>query len=230
VAIAWAARLEGKEKRMRPFFAGVLLALVLVVAAGYLVIANGLISARGDERPSGFERWAARISLNKTIAREAPAEPYPFSSSEAGIIEGAQLYAAHCSICHGNADGDPSLIASGFAIHAPQFAKHGVDDDPAGETYWKIEHGIHWTAMPAFGGRLTEAQIWNIAFFLKTGFEKLPPAAEAAWKQPVPEPTLAPNASASPSASATPSSANPTAAPTTSAPTDAPAPAGSGPA
>jgi len=176
---------------MRPFIGGFVLALALVVAAGYLSVIEGWIPARGDVKPGPLERWAAHKDLDVVIDRDQPKEPYPYTSSTAAIIEGATLYSEHCSICHGNADGNPSLIAQGFAIHAPQFAKHGVDDDPAGETYWKIEHGIHWTAMPAFGGHLTEAQIWNIAFFLKTGFEKLPPAAEAAWHKPVPEPAAA---------------------------------------
>ncbi len=177
----------GKDARMRPFIGGFILALVLVAAAGYLSIIEGWIPARGDAKPGPMERWAAHKDLAVVIDREQPKEPYPYTSSTAGIIEGAQLYSEHCSICHGNADGDPSMIAQGFAIPAPQFAKHGVDDDPAGETYWKIEHGIHWTAMPAFGGRLSESQIWNIAFFLKNGTEKLPPAADAAWHKPVPE-------------------------------------------
>jgi len=208
---------------MRPFIGGFILALVLVVAAGYLSVIEGWIPARGDVKPGSVERWAAHKDLDVVIDREEPKEPYPYTSSDAGIIEGAELYSEHCSICHGNADGNPSLIAQGFAVKAPQFAKHGVDDDPAGETYWKIEHGIHWTAMPAFGGRLTESQIWNIAFFLKNGFEKLPPAADAAWHKPVPEAAV--SAGAGPAGAPAPNSMM------TSAPTAAPSPAASaGPA
>jgi mono/diheme cytochrome c family protein len=202
---------------MRPFIGGFVLALVLIVVAGYLAVIQGWIPARGDVKPGKLETWAAHKDLDVVIDREEPKEPYPYTSSTAGIIEGAQLYSEHCAICHGNADGNASIIAQGFAIHAPQFAKHGVDDDPAGETYWKIEHGIHWTAMPAFGNRLSESQIWNIAFFLKNGFDKLPPAADAAWHKPVPEPPA--------SAGAEPTSApNPT---MTTMPTMAPSPSAS---
>jgi mono/diheme cytochrome c family protein len=56
-----------------------------------------------------------------------------------------------------------------------------VSDDPAGETYWKIEHGIRFTGMPAFVGSLSEEQIWQIAYFLSHGMDKLPPAADAIW-------------------------------------------------
>jgi mono/diheme cytochrome c family protein len=189
--MAWPGLDLGKALPMRALLAGFVLALIVVAAGAYAVVASGSISARGDVAPNSLEKWAARTSLRATIAREMPVEPYPYASSEAGIIEGAGLYAAHCSICHGNAEGKPSVIASGFAIKAPQFAKRGVSDDPAGKIYWQIEHGIHWTAMPAFGGRLTEAQIWNVAFFLKNGFEKLPPAADAAWRKPLPEPPAA---------------------------------------
>jgi mono/diheme cytochrome c family protein len=56
-----------------------------------------------------------------------------------------------------------------------------VDDDPTGETYWKIEHGIRFTGMPSFKGTLTEEQIWQIAYVLKHGSKDLPAAAAASW-------------------------------------------------
>jgi mono/diheme cytochrome c family protein len=72
----------------------------------------------------------------------------------------------------------------GLYVRAPQFTRHGVDDDPDGETYWKIEHGIRFTGMPSFKGALSEEQIWQIAYFLKRGTADLPPAAARMWNGP----------------------------------------------
>jgi mono/diheme cytochrome c family protein len=56
-----------------------------------------------------------------------------------------------------------------------------VEDDPEGATYWKIAHGIRWTAMPSWKGSLSDQQMWTLTLFLKR-MDKLSPAAEQAWQ------------------------------------------------
>jgi thiosulfate dehydrogenase len=132
-----------------------------------------------------MEKWAAHTSLDATIAREAPQPPYPYGPvTDDTLVAGAKLYMANCSVCHGSGMGTASNISQGMYVKAPQFSRHGVDDDPEGETYWKIQHGIRFTAMPAFGSTLTQEQIWQIAYFLKRPTAQLPPAAAAIWNQP----------------------------------------------
>ena len=63
---------------------------------------------------------------------------------------------------------------------APQFANVGVEDDPEGDIYWKIAHGIRFTRMPALGKSLDQRNLWNIALFLKR-MNALPPAPRQAW-------------------------------------------------
>jgi len=171
---------------MKRYFAGVLTVIVLVVVIGFLAVWTGHVPAAADApKASGLERWAARRSLNTTIDREAPGAPYPFGPvTDATIVAGAKGYIANCAVCHGSAGSDESNIAKGLYVPAPQFTKRGVDDDPEGETYWKIEHGIRFTGMPSFKDNLTEEQIWQIAYFLKHGTDKLPAEADAIWHQP----------------------------------------------
>jgi len=64
----------------------------------------------------------------------------------------------------------------------PQLASEGVEDDPEGFSFWKIEHGIRWTGMPSWKGTLDARQIWTLALFLKH-MDKLPPTAEQAWQE-----------------------------------------------
>jgi mono/diheme cytochrome c family protein len=171
---------------MRNFVAGVVAAIVCAALAGLAGVWFGLIPAAADApRPSRFESWAAHHALAATIDREQPAPPYPYGpATDAVLLAGAKLYQSNCAVCHGSAGSPQSNIAKGLYVHAPQFTKHGVDDDPTGETYWKIEHGIRFTGMPSFKGALGEEQIWQIAYFLKRRAAELPPAAAAVWKQP----------------------------------------------
>jgi mono/diheme cytochrome c family protein len=172
---------------MARFILGVLATLVVFAVGGFVAVTLGLVPARADVPPAALEKWAAHTSLNATIARNAPKPPYPVASSEAAIGAGAKLYTLHCAMCHGSAVGKPTMLAKGLYIGPPQFVKHGVDDDPEGETYWKIEHGIRFTAMPSYKGALTEEQIWQLTYFMKNLPDHLPPEALAEWKKPVTE-------------------------------------------
>jgi thiosulfate dehydrogenase len=169
---------------MRGFFAGIAASIVVAFVLAYAVLHVGIIPANADAQPGGLELWAAGTSLKATLGREAPKGPNPVSLTDAHLMDGVKLYGQHCAICHGTAAGDASAstVAKGLYPRPPQLASEGVEDDPEGVSYWKIKHGIRLTGMPSWNGSLTDQQIWTLALFLKR-MDKLPTAAEAAWKQ-----------------------------------------------
>ncbi len=164
---------------------GLLLGVLATVGFGavlaYAAIVTGSIPANADANPSPAEKWAARTSLHATLAREAASLSNPLAATDSNLISGIKLYAANCAVCHGTADAQPSRIARGLYQHPPQFAKDGVEDDPAGKIAWQIDHGIRLTGMPAFGHNLDDQQRWQITLFL-VHMDKLPPSVEKAWK------------------------------------------------
>jgi thiosulfate dehydrogenase len=162
--------------------AGAALIVVLGALAAYAALSFGLVPANADARPSAFERWAAGTSLRATIAREAGSAQNPLPLTDENFDAGIKLYAANCMVCHAASDGNSSNIASGLYQHPPRFAKFTAPDDPDGDLYWTIAHGIRLTAMPAFGSSLTETQIWQLTMFLKN-MDKLPPGPDALWKK-----------------------------------------------
>ena len=167
----------------RGFLIGIVATILAGLAAGYLVVASGLIPANADAKPGRLERWVAQGSLRATLAREAPSGPNPIELTDANLISGIQLYGEHCAICHGTAKGDASAssVAKGEYPPPPQLASDGVEDDPEGVSFWKIQHGIRWTGMPSWAGALSDQQIWTLALFLKH-MDKLPPAAQQVWQ------------------------------------------------
>ena len=56
-----------------------------------------------------------------------------------------------------------------------------MTDDPVAVSYWKIKHGIRFTAMPSFAATLTDDQIWQLSMFVAQ-MDKLPPDVDAEWK------------------------------------------------
>ena len=170
---------------MRGFLLGIVAAIVVAAVGGYIVLRSGLVPANADAEPGWLEIWAANnTSLDATLDREAPKGPNPVALTDDNLVAGVELYGRHCAICHGTAQGNASAspIAKGEYPAPPQLATDGVEDDPEGNSFWVIAHGIRWTGMPSWKGTLTDEQIWTLALFL-THMNKLPPAAEQAWQK-----------------------------------------------
>jgi thiosulfate dehydrogenase len=169
---------------MRGFIGGAVAAVVVLCLVVFAVLKTGAISAGADAPMLPGEQWSAHTALNATTAREAPKPPYPFAQTDADVEQGAKLYVQNCAVCHGTASSTANALARGLGVRPPQFNKHDVMDDPEGVTYWKIEHGIRFTGMPAYHPALDEKSIWQITYFLKRAPDHLPAGAKHVWEHP----------------------------------------------
>ena len=140
---------------VRSFVAGIATTIAVALLGGYVLLQSGLIPANADSQPSSLETWVAGTSLRATLRRESPTGPNPVVLNDAHLIEAVKLYSQHCAVCHGTAvgEGSASPVARGLYPRPPQLASDGVEDDPEGETYWKIKHGIRLTGMPSLSIR-----------------------------------------------------------------------------
>lgn len=166
---------------MRAFLNGIVFTVVLLIAAGIAGVVLGVMPAGADNKPGFMEKMAANTSLHAAISRDTASLKNPLQPSDAGLLAAVKLYGANCAFCHGTSDAKASIPSQGLYIEAPQLAKDGVEDDPETVTYWKLKHGIRFTAMPAFGATLTDGDLWRLSMFLKR-MDKLPPAVDTAWK------------------------------------------------
>ena len=164
------------------FLAGIIFTMVVLACAGLVAVETGAVPANADGQPFPLEEWAAKTALNAAIDRDTKGLTSPIQPSDDNLIAGVHLYAENCAICHGASDAKPSNLAQGFYIAAPQLAKDGVEDDPEAHSFWKVKHGIRFTAMPSFTTTLKDEDIWRIAMFLKQ-MDKLPPAVDVEWKK-----------------------------------------------
>jgi thiosulfate dehydrogenase len=165
---------------------GILLCLVVLGLGVYTYFATGRAPAAVSDPPFPFERKFAHMALNAHIARQK-APDSPVVADEKDYLAGADVYKQQCAVCHGLPDQPKSAIAQGMYPPPPQlFHGTGVTDDPASETYWKAENGIRLTGMPAFKGRLTETQIWQVSVLLANA-DKIPASVKAAL---VPSPAV----------------------------------------
>jgi mono/diheme cytochrome c family protein len=169
-------------KSIVSFVGGIILTLVVLAGIGYFVVRAGIVPANADSKPDALENWVANTALDAVVKRDTKGLKNPIQPSDENLIIGVHLYAENCAICHGASDAQPSNPAQGFYIEAPQFAKDGVEEDPEAASFWKVKHGIRFTAMPSFTATLQDEEIWKIAMFLKQ-MDKLPPTVDAEWQK-----------------------------------------------
>ncbi len=168
---------------LKGVIAGIAATLAVAFLVGYALVRSGMIPANADATPGPIEKWMAKTSLHATLDRVAPREANPVALTDENLLEGVRLFARNCAVCHGSAKGDAaaSPIAKGLYQKPPQLATEGVEDDPEGESFWKVKHGIRLTGMPSFAATLSDREIWTIALFLKH-MDKLPPPVQQAWE------------------------------------------------
>ena len=169
-------------KSIISFLAGIIFTLIALAIVGYFAVKAGLVPANADTKPTALEQWVAKTALHAALERETKGLTNPVQPSDENLMIGVHLYAENCAICHGASDAKPSNLAQGLYIEAPQLAKDRVEDDAEAVSFWKVKHGIRFTAMPSFAATLQDEEIWKIVMFLKQ-MDKLPPTGDAEWKK-----------------------------------------------
>jgi thiosulfate dehydrogenase len=146
---------------------GILLGVLLAAGCAYCYFATGRAPVAVTAPPMPFERKMAHLALAAYLNKLPHPEPQ-VPEEEKNFLEGAEVYKQQCAGCHGLPGQPKSVITEGMYPPPPQlFHGVGVTDDEAWESYWKVENGIRMTGMPAFKGRLTETQIWQVTVLVK---------------------------------------------------------------
>jgi len=133
-----------------------------------------------------FEEKAANMIMRAHMQKEMP-KNVPLQPTEDNLTQGANLYAADCSFCHGVPDQPATLAAKGMFPLPPQLFNKDemVTDDPVGRTYWTVKNGLRMTGMPGFGEMLSENQLWQVSLLLSQA-DKLPAGTKGALTRPQP--------------------------------------------
>ena len=172
------------------FLLGLILGLLVIPVWALLYFHFGHPPVAVADPPLPMERQIVHMPLHTRIDKEMPASA-PIEASATNLTAGAQVYRQQCAGCHG-LYGRPSDFASHMYPEAPQlWAPHGksgvigVNDDPVGETYWKVANGIRLSGMPAFDQVLNQTQMWQVSLLLKNAGQPLPADAVKLLQTPM---------------------------------------------
>lgn len=158
---------------MGKFLFGLFLGVIAVPLAVYFYFSTGMAPVATTAPPMPFERTFAHMALHAGMGKAA-SQQSPIAADEAAYTAGAAVYKEHCAVCHGLPGVPQTAIAKGMFPKPPKLMEGtGVTDDPAGETYWKVNGGIRMTGMPGFENTLSTTQMWQVSVLLANA-DKLP--------------------------------------------------------
>ena len=125
----------------------------LSLAAGVLCMATAVVLL-----------WGLEVEPGRT--RENPVE-----QSGESVASGAALFATHCAQCHGDGGLGNGPLAPTLPAPPANFRVH-VPFHPDGVLFTWISDGIRGTGMPAWSGKLSERERWDLVNFLRANFDR----------------------------------------------------------
>jgi cytochrome c5 len=167
---------------MRKILLGAVLTLALMLSSGLVVTRLGLVPVSADGTHSRFEARIMPMVLHASIVRHSSGETNPVPLNEDNLKAGVDTYKAMCARCHSTPANGASTYGESFYPPAPRLPV-GMSGYTDSQLFWLIKHGIRNTGMPAWGGMLSDEEIWQIVTLLKNS-QDLPPSVEAEWGVP----------------------------------------------
>ena len=149
-----------RVRKILPYLlTAVTLALVLCFAA------FALVDLSAEAEPWWLEARLASALMQVKLRLSRPLKSSPLPPTEEDLVRGSELYEMRCANCHGAARGRMAPLAKSFSPRPPQFVIQ-----PAQKPTWMdayiIQHGIRWSAMPAFR-TLSAADAWRLALYVE---------------------------------------------------------------
>ena len=140
--------------------------LILLSLIGLSCSAPAGAGEQGTNHDKMHEHAATMAAGGHWMApEEAAKRPNPVKVDNASRARGEKLFAANCASCHGpSARGDGPAGAALNPRPADLTAMAG--QHPDGDFAWKIANGRG--PMPAWNGRLSEKNIWDLVNFIQS--------------------------------------------------------------
>jgi mono/diheme cytochrome c family protein len=146
-------------------FAGIVAIAILVLIAYWLVTRN--IGALPE--PGPVETRVVTLVRNWYIHKAAA---HSFSrapaSDTAEISAGQGLFSMACAACHGSDGRSPTNIGKSMYPRCPDLGSPEVQRLSNPELFWVIKNGVRFSGMPGFGNTLSDGEIWQATYYVRS--------------------------------------------------------------
>lgn len=157
---------KNRRLRIRLLLRHALLVLVLLGAGGLMFVAAGLAPIAADAGHWPITRVLLHSAMSRAVEVRAMKLKAPPLDDPALLQKGAGHYATECMDCHG-APGVPRRHMVRQMLPTPPFLPEKLGRMTPEELFWVVDHGIKYTAMPAWGTRGRGDEVWAMVAFLE---------------------------------------------------------------
>lgn len=142
-------------------------ALIIVVAAGLLIIQSGVFDVATTWQDPPLWRWVLTTARKRSVERRSAGMEVSDMADKAVIERGFQSYRDMCAGCHGTPGGAHSALAQGLNPPPPDLSDP-EHNESAEQVFWVVQNGIRMTGMPGWGATHDDQSLWEIVAFVKT--------------------------------------------------------------
>jgi len=107
---------------------------------------------------NGFIRLAAQLLAGN--------QPSPFAQDPVTAIAGETAYRG-CVTCHGSLGDGNGPLGRGMYPPPANLLGGDVKNESDAELFWIVKHGLSYTAMPGFGGQMSDKDIWGLVSYVR---------------------------------------------------------------
>jgi cytochrome c553 len=168
-------------KKLQHLLIGAAIALAVLMPLGMLAfVKSGFYDVGASRRHTRFTEWITHDTMIRSVRRHARSVSPPLWASAAQVVAGYCAYERHCVACHGAAAVPRQQWVSGLEPQPPYLLDVTQRFTPA-QLFWIAKNGIKMTAMPGWGGSMSDRQMWNVVAWLEASRE-LPPQTYVRWR------------------------------------------------
>jgi mono/diheme cytochrome c family protein len=126
-------------------------------------------------QPGPFESRTMTTVRNWYIHRAGvhPSLTIP-TNNASEVSEGQGLFGMACVSCHGTNGRTPTNIGRSMYPRAPDLGSPEVQELSNPELFWVIKNGIRLSGMPGFGNVLSDDEIWQATYYVRSVGESSP--------------------------------------------------------
>ena len=157
---------KAQSSLLKGLVAGVVLAALLGLLLVLFIAYTGAYNIAASQDHSPFVRWVFSTTMQNSVSARAGDLEVPAEFSETQIATGAGHYKAMCEHCHAGPGVERAEWAAGLLPQPPHLVEEAAHWQP-NEVFWLVKHGVRMSAMPAFGETHGDAELWDIAAFVK---------------------------------------------------------------
>ena len=162
------------------------LAGLVGLSAGWLVVYGGAYDVSAATPHTQWVYNLLETTKRRSVQRLASGTADPPLDDPVLVQRGDLCFREHCVSCHG-APGVPPTPAARAMQPLPGPLQDTAARWRAGELAWIVRNGIRMSAMPAWSGRLPDADIWAVVAYLQW----LPSVSPAAYRMALQPPDAA---------------------------------------